>query len=129
MNWKEVLSLSDDQVGDLRFIGYAYLRQGQYEVAKKLFKALVVLSDTNAYDHQTLGAIELQLGNNLEALDLLEKALHIDPDHAPTKLNRVKALFQLGYSRQATMQAGQLIHDPDGEIASEAEALLISYSR
>ena len=39
------------------------------------------------------------------ALNYIEKAIKLDPTHAPTLLNRKKVLFALGYKKQALAQA------------------------
>lgn len=128
VNWMEVLDWGTDELEDLRFVGYSYLKQGKYEIAITFFEGLVVLDPGNAYDLQTLGALHLQLGNNLKALNFIERALKLEPDHLPTKLNRCKALFSLGYKRQAVREADVLKTADDTQIASQAEALLLAYS-
>src|SRR5436190_1176214 len=100
-NWLDVLGWGNEEIEDLRFVGYSYIKQGRYDIATTFFEALVVLSSKNPYDLQTLGALYLQKGNNLMALNYIEQALKIEPDHPPTLLNRTKALFALGYKRQA----------------------------
>ena len=92
------------------------------------FEVLAILPNENVYDLQTLGGIYLQIGNNLSALNFLEKALVIDPAHEPTLLNRTKALFLLGYKRQALSQASKLERSSDSLIADQARALTLAYS-
>lgn len=125
--WLDLLGWSTPELSDLRYAGYAYLKQGKYDIALKFFEALVFL-DNEAYDFQTLGALHLQMGNNLSALNYLEKALEITPDHLATKLNKAKALFQLGYKRQALESAKQLAKTDDPFVVNQAEALLLAYS-
>ena len=127
-NWIELLGWTQDQIEDIRFAGYSFVKQGQYEHALKFFEALVSLPEENVYDLQTLGAIYLQLGNNLSALNYLEKALALDPKHEPTLLNRTKALFLLGYKKQALTQASKLESSSDVTVADQATALIMAYS-
>ncbi len=127
VNWLEVLDWNKDELEDLRFVGYSYLKQGKYEIALSFFEALVVLEPSSAYDLQTLGALHLQLNNNLMALNFIERSLKIEPDHLPTKLNRAKALYGLGYKRQAQREAQILSTADDQSIADQAEALLLAY--
>src|ERR1700722_12917923 len=61
INWKKELNWNEDQLDDLRFMAYAYIRQGKYDIALPIFEALSVIDSDNAYDAQTLGAIYLQL--------------------------------------------------------------------
>jgi tetratricopeptide (TPR) repeat protein len=128
INWTDLLGWGTDELSDLRFVGYAYVKQGKYDIALKFFEALIILDPDNEYDLQTLGALYLQIGDNVSALNCLEKALRVNPIHAPTLLNRAKALFLLGYKRQATIQAKDLENHPDSLIADSAKALLLSYS-
>jgi tetratricopeptide (TPR) repeat protein len=128
MNWLEILGWSQEELEDLRFVGYSYIKQGRYEIASTFFEALAVLAPQNAYDLQTLGALYLQTGNNILALNYLERALRLDPSHLPTLLNRTKALFALGYRKQALTQARQLEKAGDPDIAGQASALLLAHS-
>ena len=128
IDWLEILGWKEEQLEDLRFVGYSYIKQGKYDVALPFFEALAVLSPQNPYDQQMLGAIYLQMGNNLMALNAIEKALKLDPLHSPTLLNRTKALFALGYKRQALAQARQLEKSAELPIADQAAALLLAYS-
>lgn len=128
INWLEVLDWNKDELENLRFMGYSYIKQGQYNTALKFFEALVILSEENTYDLQTLGALYLQTGNNLMALNYLEKAIKSDPSHGPTLLNRSKALLALGYKKQGLMQAKSLEIHPESSISSQASALALAYS-
>lgn len=127
VNWLEVLDWGKDELEDLRFVGYSYLKQGKYDIALTFFDALVVLEPDNPYDLQTLGALHLQLSNNLLALNFIERSLKFAPDHLPTRLNRAKALFALGYKRQATRESEELTKCDDLSIADQASALLLAY--
>lgn len=126
-NWKELLGWSIDQIEDIRFLGYSYIKQGKYDIALRFFEALNVLDDESEYDTQTLGALYLQMGNNLAALNYIEKALKMNPEHHPTLLNRAKALFQLGYKHQALDQAHALEQSANTYVANQASALILAY--
>lgn len=128
VNWLEVLGWEKEELEDLRFVGYSYIRQGKYDIALSFFEALVVLSPESAYDLQTLGAIYLQIGNNLMALNYIERALRVEPQHEATLLNRTKALFALGYKKQALAQAKTLEKSGNDQIANHASALILSFS-
>jgi len=128
VNWMEILGWNKDELEDLRFVGYSYIKQGKYEIALTFFEALSILSSDNAYDLQTLGALYLEKGNNLLALNFLERSLKIDPQHAPTLINRIKALFALGYKRQALVQAKMLQTHSDISIADQASALILAFA-
>lgn len=128
VNWNEILGWGTDELEDLRFVGYSYIKQGKYDIALTFFEALAILAPQSPYDIQTLGAIYLQQGNNLMALNYIEKALKLEPLHLPTQLNRTKALFALGYKRQALIQARHLQKSADLNIADQASALILAYS-
>jgi tetratricopeptide (TPR) repeat protein len=128
VNWLEVLGWHQEELDDLRFVGYSYIKQGNYDLALTFFEALSILSTVSAYDLQTLGALYLQKSNNLMALNTIEKALKLDANHYPTLLNRVKALFALGYKRQGLAAAKNLQTCPMEPIANQATALFLAYS-
>lgn len=128
VKWNEILGWGTEELEDLRFVGYSYIRQGKYDIALTFFEALAVLDPQSSYDLQTLGALYLQQSNNLMALNYIEKAIKLDPGHLPTLLNRAKALFALGYKRQALAQAHILEKNPDLHIADQASALVLAYS-
>lgn len=127
VNWLNILGWDNSQLEDLRFVGYSYIKQGKYDIALKFFEALVVLDPKSDYDLQTLGALYLQMGNNLSALDFLERAIKLSKDHGPTLLNRAKALFLLGYKKQGIDQVKALENHPLAEIANQARALALAY--
>lgn len=127
MQWKEVLGWQNEELDDLRYIAYSYIKQGIYDVALTVFDALIVLAPPTSYDLQTLGALHLQIGNGLKALDYLDRALKADPTHPPTQLNRAKALLMLGYKRQGLIQAVELEKSDDPELAAAAAALILAY--
>lgn len=91
-------------------------------------KRLPFFLPQSAYDLQTLGALYLQKNNNLMALNYFEKSLKLEPGHYPTLLNRVKALFALGYKRQGLMSAKSLENCPVEHIANQAKALVLAHS-
>ena len=128
VDWLSILGWGTEELEDLRFVGYSYIKQGQYDIATTFFEALVILDPTSAYDLQTLGALFLQRGNNLMALNYIEQALRLDPNHLPTLLNRTKALFSLGYKKQGLLQARALQTHSNEAIANQAEALILAHT-
>lgn len=128
VQWSDILGWDSEAVDDLRYLGYAYLKQGKYDIARSFFEALTTLNGKNSYDLQTLGALYLEMGKNLQALNTIEQALKLDPQHPETLMNRAKALFALGYRRQALAQANTLLKDSNVAIANQASALLLAYT-
>ena len=127
MEWLDYLGWNDMQLTELRSVAYSYVKQGKYAIALKFFEALNILSTEDAYDLQMLGAIHLQMGHNLDALNFIDQALKKSPNHLPTLLNRAKSLFALGYKKQAVAQAKSLLLVDEKDIAQKADALLLSY--
>jgi tetratricopeptide (TPR) repeat protein len=127
MDWIDIFGWKNESLDDLRFVAYSYIKQGSYDIALTFFEALSILSPESSYDLQTIGALHLQMGNGLQALNSLDKALKSDPTHPLTKLNRTKALLMLGYKRQGLAQAMELQRSDDPEIAKAASALIICY--
>ena len=128
VQWLDILGWQTEELEDLRFVGYSYIKQGMYDIAITFFEALTILAPNEAYDFQTLGALYLQKGNNLMALNYLEKALKVNATHEPTQLNRTKALLALGYKKQGLLQARLLEKSKQTTIASQAMALVMAYT-
>lgn len=128
IDWLKELEWGDEQLEDLRYTGYAYLRQGKYEIAISFFEALTVLDKDSAYDIQTLGALYLQVGNAAKAIKCFDKALKLEADHGPTLLNLCKALFMLGKKEEGLKLAHILKREPNPMISNVATALILAHS-
>jgi len=128
MDWKQFLGLNTTNLEDLRYVGYSYVKEGHYSIAIKFFEALTILDPKSAYDFQTLGALYLQTSQLQYALNYLEKALKLQPEHELTQLNKLKALYLLGYYKQAHHLAENLIQNASLSIRTKAESLFLAYS-
>lgn len=134
VNWNELLGWGVDQIEDLRFVGYHYLRQGRYDISRSFFEALCVIQSQNPvesqdpYDYQTLGAIYLQLGDYARALRYLERALKLDPKDLNTKMNRCKTLFVMNRLHEARQAAKELETCENPEFCDLAQALQMAYA-
>jgi tetratricopeptide (TPR) repeat protein len=127
INWRKELGWTDENLEDLRYAGYAYLRQGEYDIALSFFEALTVLDPESSYDAQTLGALHLQMGNAAKALKWLDRALQLEADHGPTLLNLCKALFMLGKKEEGLKLANILKNEPNVSISNAAKALILAH--
>ncbi len=127
INWRDKLSWSEENLEELRLAGYAYLRQGKYDIAASFFEALTVLDPDSAYDAQTLGALYVQMNEPLKALKYFDKALKLETDHAPTLLNLTKALLMLGKKEEALRLAKILSKESNPKIANTAKALILAW--
>ena len=128
INWLEKLGWTEENVEDLRYTGYAYVRQGKYDIALNFFEALAVLTPDEVYDAQTLGAIYLQLNKPQQAIIHFERALKLDPHHVPTLVNLSKTLFMIGRKQEGLKICHILKKDADPNIANVAKALILAYS-
>ncbi len=127
VNWREILGWTNEQLEELRFSGFSFLREGHYNKALIFFEALVILDPRNPYDAQTLGGLYLQIGDGDKALLALNKALDLEPTHEPSLLNKAKALL-LTHQRAAALDlAHKLERSPDPSIAGDASALIFAY--
>lgn len=128
IDWLKTLHWNQDNLDDLRNTGYAYIRQGKYEIALSFYEALIVLDPNNSYDAETLGALYLQLNNPAQALKYFDRALKVDADHAPTLLNVTKALFMLGKKEEGLKLATILKNEKNPAVSNVAKALVLAYS-
>ncbi len=128
INWLEKLGWSEENIEDLRYTGYAYIRQGKYDIAITFFEALAVLVPDDVYDAQTLGAIHLQLNQPKLAMQQFDRALKLEADHGPTLLNLSKTFFMLGKKQEGLKLCHILKNDKDEMIANVAKALILAYS-
>jgi tetratricopeptide (TPR) repeat protein len=128
VDWCQILSWGEDELDDLRLTGYAYLKQGKYDIALSFFEALVVLSPENSYDLQTLGALYLQLDMPQKAHDMLEKALKYEGDHSATLLNLSKTLFMLKKNKEGLRLAEILQNDHSSYVSNVAKAIVLAHS-
>lgn len=128
VKWCEVLGWNEEQLEDLRYLAYAYIRQGKYDIAIPFFEGLAALDPESSYDAQTLGALYLQINEPAKALKYFDKALMLEADHAPTLLNLTKALFMLGKKDEGLKLAHILKNEIDTAIANIAKALILAYS-
>lgn len=128
MDWLTYLGWSKSTLSEIRAVGYAYICEGKYDIALDFFRAANILSNQDVYDVEMLGAIHLEMGKNMEALQLFEEALRKNPSNLNTQLNRAKALFVLGYTKQAISQTKTLLLSDQKDISSKAQSLLLSFT-
>ncbi len=127
INWLKTLNWSEEQLDDLRYIGYAYIRQGKYDIGIAFFEALNVLVADSTYDAQTLGALYLEVGQPAKAIKLFDKALKLEGDHATTLLNMCKALFVMGRKEEGLKLANILKNEDSPQVSNVAKALIMAY--
>lgn len=132
VDWIKRLGWDFNQLEDIRFVGYHYIRQGQYNIARTFFEALVALSADQpleqqlAYDYETLGGIYLQLGDSARALRYLERAHRMQPENGRILLNKAKALIALARPLEGLAIAHDLVKRKDPLLRDRAEAIILS---
>jgi tetratricopeptide (TPR) repeat protein len=132
VDWIKRLGWDYNQIEDIRFVGYHYIRQGRYDIAKTFFEALVAVSadqpliEQLAYDYETLGAIYLQLNDYARALRYLERAYKMQPENGKILLNKAKALIALSRPLEGLAVAYELFMGKDPILRDRAHALILS---
>ena len=128
IDWMERLGWSEEQIEDLRYTGFSYIRQGKYDIALAFFEALAILDPGSAYDAQTLGAIYLQLKQYNKALKSFDRALNLEKnDRGPVLLNLAKTFFAMGKKEEGLKIVHILKNDSNPAISNLAKALLLAY--
>lgn len=126
-DWLKTLGWNQECTDEIRYVAYAYIRQGKYDIALPLFEALVLFESGNVYDLQTLGAIYVQMDQPQKAIKYLDQALQMDADHSSTLLNLMKAFFMAGRFEDGRRLAKILQKDKDPRVSGIAAALLMCY--
>lgn len=75
--------------------GIVQQRQGNIQEAKKIYDSLLLINSQNSDILHLLGSIECQLKNYKKAVNLLSKAIEINPSNAASHTNRGIALQKL----------------------------------
>ena len=125
--WQDILGWDNAQLRELRYIGYIYLKEGQYETARHLYEGLVLLDPNNDYDWRTLGALYLYMNQYPKAIEVLNKALELSPANPGAQLNLAKAYIYQGDRVKGIRDAKKLISSLNKEVALDAEALVMAY--
>ena len=127
IDWKEILGWQEDQIEEMKFFGFSYLRQGKYDIALKIFQALNILVPQDPYVLKTLGALLVTTQSPEKALDYLYKAEEMDPTDPQVKLNIAQSLLDLGQKEDALEKIKKLTSNKNKKIAGKAKALLMGW--
>jgi tetratricopeptide (TPR) repeat protein len=126
--WRDVIGWNQDQIDELRAIGYSYLRQGQLKLAHTFYEALAVLEPSSLYDLRTLAGLRDLMGNSEGAIEIYNKVLAMEPGDPFSSLGLAKALLASGQQVAALERLRPLSTNPNPRIASDAQALILAYS-
>lgn len=91
------------------FLGWAYLRKGEFEKAHVAFSKYVALLPNQAYPLDCLANFYLIAGNYDQALIYLQQSLEINPDYALTSKLFGKTYFAKGMYNQAFLSYEQYL--------------------
>ncbi len=127
IDWCKKLNWTEEQIEDLTYTGYAYIRQGKYDIAIVFFEALVAIDPKTPYHWQTLGALYLQTNQYGKAIKTFDSALKLEANHNPTLMNLCKALLMIGKKEEGLKLASILKKEQDPEISNVATALLLAH--
>lgn len=127
IDWQEVLGWGPDQINDMKFFAFSYLKQGKYDIALKIFLGIKVLAPNDNYVIKTLGSLYLVLNQAETALTYLEKAFKEEPKNSKIHLNIVQAMLDLGRNKEALEEAKKLSSTKDKAIAGKAKALIMAW--
>jgi len=127
VDWCAILGWGEQELTALSCAGWAFVRQGQFKSAARIYKALAALDQKNPYPFEVLGALALQEGDYQSAIEHLNHALHLDPAHQPSKINKAKALLLLGYRNEGLKLARSLMRSEVQLISDRATALVMAY--
>jgi len=92
---------SQSRVSPLIQRGFALHQEGKLEEARAIYEEILKLEPTHFDALQLLGTILLQFKNYLQAVDLLTRALELNPQFASGYYNRGNALKSLGRLHEA----------------------------
>jgi tetratricopeptide (TPR) repeat protein len=101
----EARRLGPNQPYVLNYLGYNWAKRGEHMAeAKQMLKQAVGLDPNDGAVLDSLGYVELRLGETRDALHLLTHAVELDPDNAEVNAHLGDAFWQAGLRLQAAYQ-------------------------
>jgi Flp pilus assembly protein TadD len=118
------LKLSPNQPYVLNYLAYSWALRGQnLEQAKTMLTQAVALDPNDGAVIDSLGFVEMKLGNTPQALSLLTQAVQLSPDDAEVNGHLGDAFWQAGKPLQADYQWQRALSlHPDAKLAAELQA-------
>lgn len=112
------LKLAPNQPYVLNYLAYSWAQQGKnLQQAQQMLLQAVSLAPDDAALLDSLGFVELKLGNTQQALTLLIEAVQLSPSNAEVNAHLGDAFYQAGQSLQAVYQWDRaLTMGPDAKL-------------
>lgn len=111
---------------------HALFRAGKLAEAEKLFQSLVALDPYDGYFHTALGACFQRSRRFAEAVREYARALEIDRENGPARVNRGECLLELGMVEKGLAELGRaaaVTHPDAAPWSRRARALLAAAKR
>lgn len=105
-------------------LGIAYMGLERYQDAARHFRILVSLNPENADSWYRYGRALQAAGDLDNALEQYSRCLELDPNMALAMFDSAVVLVNLGRAAEARKHLAHLINEPDGQLATQAKALL-----
>lgn len=123
------LNLSPDQPYVLNYLGYSWAVHGEkLGQAKTMLAKAVSLDPSDGAVIDSLGYVNLRLGQTKSALNLLMQAVELDPDDAEVNGHLGDAFWQAGQKLQANYQWQRALSlAPDPKLRAEILAKLAQH--
>jgi tetratricopeptide (TPR) repeat protein len=120
---QEALSLSPNQPFVLNYIGYTWALRGEnLPKAREMLRQAVSLAPNEGAIIDSLGYVNLKSGDIGQAMQLLIKAVEMDPDDAEVNAHLGDAFFAAGEKLQAEYQWQRaLALKPDAKLQAQIE--------
>jgi len=95
-SWNKTVNLNPKYIAAYSYIGAVYFRQDKYVEAEKAYQAALNIQ-SDYYDSLTgLGEIDISNYEFEKGLELLDKAIALDPNKVNASIDKAYALMQMG---------------------------------
>lgn len=123
------LKLAPNQPYVLNYLAYSWALRGQnMDQAKSMLLRAVALDPNDGAVIDSLGFVEMKLGNTQKALTLLTKAVQLSPDDAEVNGHLGDAFWQAGKPLQANYQWQRALSlHPDAKLAAALQAKMTQH--
>ncbi len=128
----ELRGISRQKLFRLAEAGHTKFRYGRVEEAERIFEALLILDNRNAYFHSVMGAIHQKKGRIVQAIIEYSKGLQINPKDVSSFVNRGEIFLRnKDFKRAAEDLRSAILLDRSGRNlwANRARSLVIALKR
>lgn len=132
ISFAELKGISREKLFQLAEAGYVKFKHGRIEEARRIYQALVLLDNRNAYFHSVMGAIYMKLNHPIEAIMELSRAIHINAKDISAYVNRGEIYLRArNFKKAAEDFRNAILLDMSGRNlwANRARSLVIALKR